>query len=116
MIPSSVDLNHLFSDEESCASPPPITRRTFRCLDRSQRVGRSGQFLVRVEIGGPPLWIVSPEDLILSKLAWAKTSRSEMQRRDVRQILTAVSTLDQTYLDHWAARLTVTDLLREVRA
>lgn len=69
-----------------------------------------------VEIGGHPLWIVSPEDLILSKLAWAKTSRSEMQLRDVRQLLTSVPTLDQTYLDHWAANLTVTDLLREVRA
>jgi hypothetical protein len=69
-----------------------------------------------VEIGGHPLWIVSPEDLILSKLAWAKTSRSEMQLRDVRQLLTSVPTLDQTYLDRWAASLTVTDLLREVRA
>jgi len=68
-----------------------------------------------VEIGGHPLWIVSPEDLILSKLAWAKTSRSEMQLRDVRQLLTSVRTLDQTYLDRWAARLTVTDLLQEVR-
>ena len=70
----------------------------------------------RVEIGGHPLWVVSPEDLILSKLAWAKTSRSEMQLRDVRQLLIAVPTLDQAYLDHWGASLTVTDLLREVRA
>ena len=70
---------------------------------------------LRVEIGGHPLWIVSPEDLILSKRAWAKTSRSEMQLRDVRQLLDAVETLDWAYLDHWAESLTVTDLLREVR-
>jgi hypothetical protein len=69
-----------------------------------------------VEIGGHPLWIVSPEDLILSKLAWAKTSRSEMQLRDVRQLLASVPTLDEAYLDRWAANLTVTELLREVRA
>ena len=69
----------------------------------------------RVEIGGCPLWIVSPEDLILSKLAWAKTSRSEMQLRDVRQLLAAVESLDVAYMDHWAESLTVTDLLREVR-
>jgi hypothetical protein len=69
-----------------------------------------------VEIGGHPMWIVSPEDLILSKLAWAKTSRSEMQLRDVRHLLTSVPALDQTYLDHWAASLSVTDLLREVRS
>jgi len=70
----------------------------------------------RVEIGGHLLWIVSAEDLILSKLAWAKTSRSELQLRDVRQLLTAVRPLDQAYLDRWAASLTVTDLLQEVRA
>ncbi|HEV3216349.1 MAG TPA: hypothetical protein VGZ27_11540 [Vicinamibacterales bacterium] len=70
----------------------------------------------QVEIGGHLLWIVSPEDLILSKLAWAKASRSEIQLRDVRHLLTCVSTLDQVYLDRWAATLDVTDLLREVRA
>ena len=69
-----------------------------------------------VEIDGHPLWIVSPEDLVLSKLAWAKTSRSEMQLRDVRQLLASVRPLDQAYLDRWAADLTVTDLLREMRA
>lgn len=68
----------------------------------------------RVEIGGHSLWIVSPEDLILSKLAWAKASRSEMQLRDVRQLV-AVPLLDHAYLDRWAATLTVTELLREAR-
>jgi len=68
------------------------------------------------EVGGHALWIVSPEDLILSKLAWAKTSRSEMQLRDVHQLLTCAATLDQTYLEHWASELTVTELLREARA
>jgi len=34
-------------------------------------------------------WIVSREDLILSKLAWAKDSGSEMQLRDVRALLRA---------------------------
>ncbi len=70
----------------------------------------------RVEIGGYSFWIVSPEDLILSKLAWAKTSRSELQLRDVRQLLAAVDQLDREYLDHWAADLSVVDLLREVQA
>jgi Nucleotidyl transferase of unknown function (DUF2204) len=69
----------------------------------------------RVEVGGHPLSIVSPEDLILSKLVWAKPSRSEMQLRDVRQILASVSVLDQAYLDHWAAILDVADLLRETQ-
>ena len=85
---------------------------------RKDRPYRREEFRRRrhIEIGGHALWVVSPEDLILSKLAWAKASRSEMQLRDVRQLLTSVPTLDQTYLDRWAAHLTVTDLLREVRA
>jgi len=70
----------------------------------------------RVDIGGYPFWIVSPEDLILSKLAWARTSRSELQLRDVRQLLAAVAPLDRAYLDRWAADLAVVDLLREVQA
>lgn len=70
----------------------------------------------RVDIGGRPFWIVSPEDLILSKLAWAKTSRSELQLRDVRQLLSTVTPLDAAYLARWAGELTVADLLREVQA
>lgn len=69
----------------------------------------------RVDIAGRLLWIVSPEDLILSKLAWAKTSRSELQLRDVRQLLAAVETLDWVYMDRWAESPIVAELLREVR-
>lgn len=57
-------------------------------------------------------WIVSQEDLILSKLFWAKDSRSEMQLRDVSNLLTG--DLDQAYLLSRAAMLGVADLLDEV--
>ncbi len=50
-------------------------------------------------------WIVSCEDLILSKLVWAKASGSELQRRDVLSLLHP--DLDQEYLRHWARQLTV---------
>ena len=43
----------------------------------------------RVPMPGFEAWIVSREDLILSKLAWAKDSGSEMQLRDVRALLRA---------------------------
>ncbi len=68
-----------------------------------------------VEVDSHPLWIVSPEDLVLSKLVWAKDSRSELQLRDVRSIIAFQSTLDWTYMEKWAASLSVTSLLREVR-
>jgi len=65
----------------------------------------------RVELAGVPLWIVSVEDLILSKLDWSRDSRSEQQRRDVGLLLEAP--LDRAYLDEWAARLGLDGLLKE---
>jgi hypothetical protein len=67
-------------------------------------------------IDGHPVWIVSPEDLILSKLVWAADSRSELQLRDVRHLIAAQPTLEWPYLDRWAETLRVSDLLREVQA
>jgi hypothetical protein len=66
----------------------------------------------RVELAGVPLWIVSVEDLILSKLDWSRDSRSEQQRRDVALLLEA--TLDRAYLDKWATHLGLAGLLKEV--
>ena len=65
-----------------------------------------------VELAGVHLWIVSVEDLILSKLEWSRESRSEQQRRDVKLLLEAP--LDRAYLDEWAARLDLDGLLKEV--
>ena len=39
-------------------------------------------------------WIVSCEDLILSKLVWALVSNSELQRRDIHQLLAEAVDLD----------------------
>ncbi|MGH8622375.1 MAG: hypothetical protein ACRET3_09570 [Burkholderiales bacterium] len=64
----------------------------------------------RVRLPGFEAWIVSREDLILSKLAWAKDSGSEMQMRDVQALLAGGA--DRTYLERWANELSVADLLR----
>jgi len=65
----------------------------------------------RVRLPGFEAWIVSREDLILSKLAWAKDSGSELQLRDVRALL--AGDVDRTYLERWSKDLSVTDLLRK---
>jgi hypothetical protein len=65
----------------------------------------------KVELAGVPLWIVSVEDLILSKLEWSRESRSEQQRRDVGLLLEAP--LDRGYLDMWAVRLGLDGLLKD---
>ena|SRR5438552_6694548 len=59
-------------------------------------------------------WIVSREDLILSKLYWAKDSKSEMQLRDVRNLL--APGCDMVYLQDRARVLGVHELLKEVLA
>lgn len=64
-----------------------------------------------VTVSGFQTWIVSREDLILSKLYWARDSRSEMQLRDVRNLL--APECDSDYLQSRALQLGVTDLLQE---
>lgn len=59
--------------------------------------------------------IVAPEDLVLSKLVWMKDSRSEVQRRDIENLLDAVSDLDLGYIETWANELGVLALWREIR-
>ena len=56
-------------------------------------------------------WIVSKEDLILSKLWWAKESRSEMQFRDVENLLATKP--DLGYLRKWSLALGLDQLLQE---
>lgn len=66
---------------------------------------------------GKDLYILSPEDSILSKLVWAKQSRSEMQYRDVMTILEAqAGRLDMKYLKKWAKILSVEDDLNKCLA
>jgi hypothetical protein len=68
---------------------------------------------------GIDVWVVSPEDVILSKLEWAKDSGSQQQIRDVLGVLQVQGEhLDREYVRKWAQELGVADkldeLLREV--
>jgi len=65
----------------------------------------------KIDFSGFDVWIIGKEDLILSKLNWAKTTRSEMQMRDVASILR--NGYDKKYVEDWALSLGVEDLLRE---
>jgi hypothetical protein len=66
----------------------------------------------RIAIGDFSTWIASREDLILSKLYWARDSRSEMQLSDVRNLLS--TDCDLTYLRSHATPLGISELLEEV--
>ena len=66
-----------------------------------------------ISVDGQDLCVVAPEDLILSKLAWAKISKSEVQLRDVQNLLQSVKGLDRRYLARWAKQLGVVSLYRK---
>lgn len=63
---------------------------------------------------GSKINIVSAEDLIISKLYWAKDSMSEMQIRDVRNLLKTVSGIDSGYMAKWINTLGLEDIYKEV--
>lgn len=67
------------------------------------------------EIEGVSVCFVAPEDLILSKLVWAREANSETQRKDVRSIVQSGLDLDWEYIERWAAELGVQKLVGEAR-
>jgi hypothetical protein len=71
---------------------------------------------IRAKLMGIDLWILSPEDVILSKLNWAKESGSDLQFRDVFGVVKSQwSNLDWDYLSHWAKELGVVKNLESVK-
>lgn len=57
------------------------------------------------------VWIIGKEDLIISKLLWAKDSRSDFQIRDIINLLKFG--FEQTYIENWSEKLGVGDLFTE---
>ena len=60
-----------------------------------------------------PMWIVSPEDLILSKLWWSRDSHSEVQIGDIKNLFASVNDLDIAYIDRWVAEMGLQDIYRK---
>jgi hypothetical protein len=82
------------------------------CIVRKQSEYRLLEFARRrqVAIQDFTTFIVSKEDLIISKLFWAKDSHSEMQLRDVKNLL--ATGCDATYLNAWTRKLGLDGLLQ----
>ncbi len=75
-----------------------LKENPFRQIEFGRR--RKIQFL------GKEVFIVSLEDLIISKLVWIQESQSEMQMKDIRNLLTNKN-IDQAYLSHWFSELSL---------
>ncbi|MCO6511956.1 MAG: hypothetical protein J5I65_14315 [Aridibacter famidurans] len=72
-------------------------------FSRRRRVDYAGELEVS---------IISKEDLILSKLQWAKESDSDRQKRDIVGML--ITDFDTEYVNTWAESLGVDGLLKEL--
>ncbi len=66
----------------------------------------------RLQVGNCETWVVSKEDLILSKLCWGNDSKSEYQARDIRNLL--ATGYDRDYVAKWAAELDVVEYLESI--
>jgi hypothetical protein len=84
------------------------------CIVRKQNEYRLHEFnrRQRIKIQDFETWIVSKEDLILSKLFWAKDSRSEAQLNDVKNLV--ATRCDRAYIEHWTAELGLANLWKEI--
>jgi hypothetical protein len=55
---------------------------------------------------GMEIFLVSPEDLILSKLIWIQQSKSSLQIEDIKSLL-ELDNLDNAYIKKWAGELKI---------
>ncbi len=65
--------------------------------------------------GGKPRWVAAVEDIILSKLEWAKMGQSQRQFVDAVNVAkVSKEMIDRTYLLKWAKALGVEALLQKL--
>ena len=68
----------------------------YRRLEFSRRIHMS--------LADIPLWMVSAEDLILSKIEWIQLLQSEKQMHDVKMLLNSPG-IDREYIAFWCKKL-----------
>ena len=83
------------------------------CIVRKNTPYRLAEFerRQRIAIEDFSTWIASKEDLIISKLWWAKDSHSELQLRDVKNL--ASTGCDTGYAERWTNELGLHNLWLE---
>jgi hypothetical protein len=88
-----------------------------RPFDRQQMDRR--QSWIADPDSGRTIYVATPEDTVLAKLAWYRLGHeiSDRQWRDILGVLAVQGDrLDLTYMRHWAAPLGVSDLLEKALA
>jgi hypothetical protein len=69
----------------------------------------------QLSLGGVQVWLVAPEDLLLSKLVWAGESGSDLQLRDAAALVASVPDLDWPHISRWASMLGVARQLEALK-
>lgn len=69
----------------------------------------------KIKVEDAEIWIVSPEDLIISKLFWAKDSLSQMQINDVKNLVGGLNHLDISYIEKWINILKLEHVYEKVK-
>jgi hypothetical protein len=109
-VTSSIDHESLFNLIHQAS----VTKVDFIVRKRSAYRLAEFERRQRVAIEEFSVWIVSKEDLILSKLCWASDSHSELQLRDVRNLV--ATGCDEAYIRRWTCELGVHSLWEQCRA
>ncbi len=67
---------------------------------------RQKEFMRKVQsdFDGTTIYLVSPEDLLISKLIWIQQLQSHIQMHDIKN-LAAIKTLDWPYINDWVKSL-----------
>lgn len=82
-----------------------------RPFSRTEFARRASASLLGVEVS-----VASLEDVLLAKLEWSQLGDSELQRRDVTQLLErAGDRLDLSYVERWVVDLGLSDEWKDAR-
>jgi hypothetical protein len=59
---------------------------------------------ISMDYFGKQIYVVSPEDLIISKLIWIQELQSSVQIEDIKSLV-EIETLDWPYINEWVKTL-----------
>ncbi|HQZ83146.1 MAG TPA: hypothetical protein PLR83_07995 [Pyrinomonadaceae bacterium] len=79
---------------------------------RTDHAKQSFERRYQVAIGNIGYWVTTKEDLIISKLDWARNSHSEMQIRDVANL--TMSEYNSDYVLDWIEKLVLEEIWAKV--
>jgi len=97
-----IDISNSFKIDFIICKNRPFSKEEFRRRQKSN-------------IMGLDVWVVSPEDVILSKLEWAKEGESSRQFQDALGVASVqYDRLDRDYLYKWAKELQVESALEQL--